>query len=286
MDKDTTQVYADPFTYTLSYMHDFYYMCEMSDRSILIQKVDETTLQFDARFKDTRNCYSYSVTLSPHDYRLLKHNNCDLRVLKIFIEQCISRYLINYLDEPMVTIFQDYLGNDVCRQSYKTSKSVAVETHVHYFKMEMSRFNSDDYLPHYYNHSFVLDSEKKQIYRQKDNISNFFKVAFDPTKFTSCKISIYDSITNDDFKCIIDNGLMGTILCYSNRTLSVYDNTFGSITHYEGDYDTICATILDIIKEVVVSEPSEMMTNYAAAYGIDLATMTSEQLKMFVIAAY
>lgn len=286
MDTNTTKVYADPFTYTLSYMHDFYYMCDMPDRTILIQHLDETTLQFDARFKDTRNCYTYSVTLLPNDYKLLKSNNSDLRVLKVFIEQCISRYLVNYVDEAMVRTFQDYLGTDLCKQSYKTSKSVAVETNVHYFTMEMSRFNKEDYVPHYYKHSFVLDSAKKQIYEQKENLSNFFKVAFDPKKFTSCNISIYDSITNDDFKCIIDNGLMCTILCYSNNTLSVYDNTFGGITYYKGDYETICSTILDIIKDVVVSEPSELMTNYAADYGIDLETMTSEQLKMFVIAAY
>lgn len=286
MDNNITNIFADPFTYTLSYEDDFYYMCDMPDRTILIQRIDETDIQFDARFKDTRNCYSYKITLSPYDYNILKNNDCDFACLRTFVEQCIIRSLFNYVDEPMVNTLKNYLGNDTCRKSFKTSESISVETNVHYFTMQMSRFNQDDYVPYEYENSFILDSAKKQIYVKKNKITNFLDGIFDPVKFTECKIKIYSSLTNNDFKCIIDNGLLGTVLCYSENILSVYDNTFGDIKVYNGDYAYLCGIILDIIKDVIVSEPSSLMQSYASEYNIDIDTITSEQLKMFVIADY
>lgn len=272
--------------FSLTYVDDFYFQCEMDDRTMIIQHVDETGIQFDARFKDTRNCYSYTMTLAPYEYKIFTESNRQLDSIKSVIERSIVNCIFNYVDESMVNLIKESIGKNRYVKSSKTSETISVETNVYYFTVELSRFNDNDYVPYTYEQIFIFDCVKKQMYLKKEKLNTIFNHAFEPAKLTNCRIGIYESLTNDNFKCIIDNGLFGTVLCYSGNDLYVYDNTFGEITHHAGDLEYLHTIILDIIRDVVKTEPSIAMTDYLNEYNIELETLTNDQLKMILIADY
>lgn len=273
-------------TFTLKNVDDFYFECEMDDRTMIIQAVDETSIQFDARFKYTRNCYSYTMTLGVYEYNIFKENNRQLDSIKSVIERTIVNCIFNYVDESMVNTIKECLGKDRYIKSIKSGETITVETNVYYFTVVMSRYNESDYVPYTYEQIFIFDCVKKQVYLKKEKLNNIFNHVFHPAKLTTCKIKIYESLTNNNFKCVIDNGLLGTVLCYSGNDLYVYDNTFGNITHHAGDLNVIGSIVLDIVRDVIKTEPSNAMKGYLEEYDIELETLTNDQLQMILIADY
>lgn len=272
--------------FTLTYVDDFYFQCEMDDRTMIIQAVDETCIQFDARFKETRNCYSYTMTLAPYEYKMFTESNRQLDSIKAVIERSIINCIFNYVDESMVNLIKESLGNNRYVKSFKTSETITVETNVYYFTVVLSRYDDNDVVPYTYEKFFIFDCVKKQIYLKKEKLNNIFNHVFHPAKLTTCKIKIYESLTNNNFKCVIDNGLLGTVLCYSGNDLYVYDNTFGNINHHTGDLNVIGSIVLDIVRDVIKTEPSNAMKGYLAEYDIELETLTNDQLQMILIADY
>jgi hypothetical protein len=92
-------------------------------------------------------------------------------------------------------------------------------------------------------------------------------------------------MTTDSFKVMIDNGLMGTVVCYDNDKLTIYDNTFGDIKHFNNPTE-IHAFLTDLMLELVTYDPSKLMKNYVKEYDLDLENMSVDQLKAVVMADY
>jgi hypothetical protein len=273
--------------YRLTYVDDFYIYCEMEDRSIMIQDVDETTIQFDTKFKATGNCHSYSKTLHLIDYRMFKTNNSKLDSLKNVIELELANCIFNYIDEDLIKLVDQRFGKYNSLDFSKITSSVTIENNVHLFVMKTMRFeNRHDPVPSDHVETFLFDQVKKQVYcidnkKNKQPLLDIFMAA----RFTSTKIEIFNSMTTDGFKLMIDDGLFGTIVCYDNEELNVYYNTFGDIKHFD-EPDTIQAFLSDLMLELVTYDPSALMKNYVEAYDLELTKMSADQLKAVIMADY
>lgn len=272
--------------YTLSYVDDFYMYCDMEDRSIMIQHVDETNIQFDTKFKATGNCVSYQKVLHYSDYKVFKANDYKLDTLKNLIELELSRCIFNYLDEHQIKLVKQRFGEYGSLDFSKITNSVAVEDNVHLFVMKTMRFkNKDDAVPSDYEETFLFDSEKKQVYIQNEKNKHPLLEVFTASRFSDTKIDVYESMTTESFKVMIDNGLMGTIVCYDNKKLTVYDNTFGDIKHFDTPTE-ITAFLNDLMLELVTYDPSILMKNYVSEYELELESMSVDQLKAVIMADY
>lgn len=277
---------SDMPKYTLSYVDDFYMYCDMEDRSIMIQHVDETNIQFDTKFKATGNCFSYYKVLHYSDYKVFKANDYKLDTLKNLIGLELSKCIFNYLDEDQIKLVKQRFGEYGSLNFSKITNSVAVEDNVHLFILKTMRFeNKDDTVPHDHEETFLFDSEKKQVYVQNEKNTHSLLKIFTASRFSSTKIDVYESMTTDSFKLMIDNGLMGTVVCYENDKLTTYDNTFGEIKHFDNPTE-ITAFLNDLMLELVTYDPSPLMTNYVNEYDLDLKSMSVDQLKAVVMADY
>lgn len=272
--------------YTLSYVDDFYMYCDMEDRSIMIQHVDETNIQFDTKFKATGNCFSYHKVLHYSDYKLFKANDYKLDTLKSLIELELSRCIFNCLDEHQIKLVKQRFGEYGSLDFSKITNSVAVEDNVHLFIMKTMRFqNKDDTVPSDHKETFLFDSEKKQVYVQNEKNKHPLLEVFTASRFSDTNIDIYESMTTDSFKVMIDNGLMGTVVCYDKDKLTIYDNTFGDIKHFNNPTE-IHAFLTDLMLELVTYDPSKLMKNYVKEYDLDLESMSVDQLKAVIMADY
>jgi len=272
--------------YTLSYVDDFYMYCDMEDRSIMIQLVDETNIQFDTKFKATGNCVSYQKILNYSDYKLFKANDYKLDTLQSLIELELSRCIFNCLDEYQIKLVKQRFGEYGSLYFSKITNSVAVEDNVHLFIMKTMRFqNKDDTVPSDHKETFLFDSEKKQVYVQNEKTKHSLLEVFTASRFSDTKIGVYESMTTDSFKVMIDNGLMGTVVCYDNDKLTVYDNTFGDIKYFDNP-TAITAFLNDLMLELVTYDPSILMKNYVIEYDLELESMSVDQLKAVIMADY
>jgi tRNA U38,U39,U40 pseudouridine synthase TruA len=268
--------------FTLSYVDDFYFLCEMSDRTILIQNTSDTDIQFDARFNESKRNYSYTLGLSLNEYNLFKKNEFKLNSIQSIIEQAIIHCLFNYVDENMVQSINQHLGTNSYINSVKTNESITVETNSYHFMVEMSQFN---YVPEPYYEYFIYDPSNGQVYVKKTSDNHTLMPAFSGVKFTKCDIAIYESLSSNDFKVLINNALLGSVMCYSDKGLYIYDQTFGDINHYTGERDFINATILRFFSDVIKYEPSALMNKYVEDYKLDIDNLTSDQLEMLIMAS-
>lgn len=272
--------------YTLSYVDDFYMYCDMEDRSIMIQHVDETNIQFDTKFKATGNCISYYKILNYSDYKVFKSNNYKLDTLKNLIELELSKCIFNYLDEVQIKLVKQHFGEYGSLDFSKITNSVAVEDNVHLFILKTTRFkNKDDAVPSEHEDIFLFDSEQKQVYVQTEKYKHPLLEVFTASRFSNTKIGVYESMTTDSFKVMIDNGLMGTVVCYCNNKLTIYDNTFGDIKRFDDPIE-IHNLLNFLMLELITDSPSVLMTNYINEYDLDLNSLSSEQLKAVVMADY
>lgn len=268
--------------FTLSYVDDFYFLCEMSDRTILIQNTSDTDIQFDARFNDSKKNYSYTLGLSLNEYNLFKKNDFNLNSIQHLIEQTLVNCLFNYVDENMIQSIKQYLGTNSYINSVKTNESISVETNSYHFMVEMSQFN---YVPEPYYEHFIYDPSNGQVYVKKSSVNHTLMPAFSSVKFTKCDIAIYESLNNKDFKVLINNALLGSVMSYTEKGLYVYDQTFGDINHYTGDRDFINSTILTFLSNVIKYEPSALMNKYVEDYKLDIDNLTNAQLEMLIMAS-
>lgn len=276
--------------YTLSYVDDFYMYCDMEDRSIMIQHVDETNIQFDTKFKSTGNCFSYYKVLHYSDYTMFKANDYKLDTLKSLIELELSRCIFNYIDEDQIKLVKQRFGDYGSLDFSKITSSITVDNHVHLFILKTMRFeNKDAAVPSDHKETFLFDSEKKQVYVQNEknkhsNKHSFLEI-FTASRFSCTKIDIYESMITDSFKLMIDNGLMGTVVCYDNDSLTVYDNTFGDIKRFD-EPSAIYAFLTDLMLELITYDPSTLMMSYVKEYDLDLKNLSSDQLKAVFMADY
>lgn len=279
--------HSDILKYTLTYVDDFYMYCEMEDRSIIIQHVDETNIQFDTKFKATGNCHSYTKGLHLTDYKLFKATNYKLDSLKSLIELELAKCIFNYLDENLIKLVDQRFGNYGNLDFSKITNSVAVEDNVHLFIMKTMRFqNKDDAVPSDHIETFLFDQLKKQVYCIENNKNTHPLLdIFSAARFSATKIEIFKSMTTDGFKVMIDNGLFGTVVCYENDELNVYDNTFGEVKHFN-EADTIYAFLTDLMLELVTYDPSALMKNYVETYNLELTRLSPDELKAVFMADY
>lgn len=268
--------------FTLSYVDDFYFLCEMSDRTILIQNTSDTDIQFDARFNDTKSNYSYTFGLSLNEYNLFKKNDFKLNSIQSIIERAIVNCLFNYVDEDSVQSIKKHLGTNSYITSIKSNESITVETNCYHFTIEMSQFN---YVPEPYYEYFIYDALNGKVYVKNKSDNHALMPAFSSMKFTECNIVIYVSLNNNDFKVLVNNDLLGTIMCYSDKGLYVYEQTFGDINHYTGERDFINDTILKFLLGVIKCEPSQLMNKYVEDYNLDIENLSSDQLEMLIMAS-
>lgn len=276
---------AEP-KYTLSYVDDFYMYCEMEDRTIMIQHMDETNIQFDTKFKATGNCTSYTKILHYMDYKTFKDLDYKLDKIKHIIELELSTCIFNHVDETMIKVINKDFGSYSHLNFYKNTSSITVDTHVHFFSLKTMRYkNKEDAVPDEDVKTYLFDSAKKQVYVKSKNKKHSLLDIFKSSRFSTCKIEIYESLTTDAFKVMIDNSLMGTTVCYDNETLTIYDNTFGDVVCFK-EPEIIIAALSDLMLEVIISDPSTLMIDYSKEYDIDLETMSSDQLKTIVMADY
>lgn len=273
--------------YRLTYVDDFYLYCEMEDRSIIIQHVDETSIQFDTKFKATGNCHSYTKGLHLTDYKQFRSTNYKLDSLQSIIELELSKCIFNYLDEDLIKLVDKRFGNYSHLDFSKITNSVAVEDNVHLFIMKTMRFeNKDDPVPSDHIETFLFDQLKKQVYCiENNNNTHLLLDIFSAARFSATKIEIFKSMSTDGFKLMIDNGLFGTVVCYENEEMNVYDNTFGDVKHFD-EADTIHAFLTDLMLELVTHDPSALMRNYVDTYSLDLTSMSPDQLKAVFMADY
>jgi hypothetical protein len=258
----------------------------MEDRSIMIQHVDETNIQFDTKFKATGNCFSYYKVLHYSDYTVFKANDYKLDTLKNLIELELSKCIFNYIDEHHIKLVKQRFGEYGSLDFSKITSSITVDNHVHLFILKTMRFeNKDAAVPSDHKETFLFDSEKKQVYVQNEKNKHPLLDVFTASRFSDTKIGVYESMTTESFKVMIDNGLMGTVVCYDNEKLTIYDNTFGDIKHFDSPTE-ITAFLNDLMLELVTYDPSILMKNYVSEYDLELKNMSVDQLKAVVMADY
>jgi hypothetical protein len=219
-------------------------------------------------FKDSKSSFSYQI-----------NRNGDVRPDEV-IGDSVSKCLLNYLPE-------DYCDKILLSFDRNQRLVFSRTTESGYPRFTIEGIHNNKSLGHGLQKNFIYDYVLNTFYQDVDRPSGSFYGCFEGIDFSSSFFYMYEAMNNDSFKFKIFHKYEKKYinLTYSDYVLTVnnlIDNTTDLVV---GDNDVTCK-IEDLMSRIIIETPNDLLAKYANDFGLDLDTLTKNDIKTICMAYY
>lgn len=247
----------------------------MTDPRIFMTKLDQFGNPMTGKgytlttvFKDSNLSFSYQI-----------NRDGNVKPDEV-IGDSISKCVLNYLPE-------NYCSKIL--QSFDLHRSLAFSrtTESGYPRFTIDGICNNKSLVTNLQKNFIYDYSLNTLYQNVDRPACKFYGCFESIAFSSSIFYMYEAINNDSFKFKIFHKYEKKYinLTYSNHVLTVnnlIDNTTDLVV---GDNDVI-HTIENLMSKIIIETPNKLLAKYAKDFGLDLDTLTKNDIKSICMAYY